>query len=222
MPMSAQQHPPQILEIHRDFLKPGSEAEFRQVEEDAARICRELKCPHPYVALETLAGPREVWWLNGYESEAEVKQVAAAYTANTPLMAALKRILERKKDLILEPVEVFTHYRADLSSGAAWSVSPGRFVVITRTTSGRKIDGTVFVTAESPLSNSSAPFKVKGDSSDRVRFIVTAAGTRGEADAKAARAGAETHLFAVRPYWSMPAKEWVAADPEFWREGRGR
>ncbi len=24
-------------------------------------------------------------------------------------------------------------------------------------------------------------------------------------------------IFAVRPNWSMPAPEWVAADPDFWR-----
>ncbi len=74
-----------------------------------------------------------------------------------------------------------------------------RFVVITMTRSERKIDGTVF---ETP---------------DGVRFIVTAAQTREEAERKAASAGPDTNLFAVRPYWGMPAKEWVAADPEFWR-----
>jgi hypothetical protein len=27
----------------------------------------------------------------------------------------------------------------------------------------------------------------------------------------------DTTLFAVRPYWGMPAQEWIAADPEFWK-----
>ena len=38
-----------------------------------------------------------------------------------------------------------------------------------------------------------------------------------DAEAKAAAAGPSTQVFAVRPKWSYPASEWVAADPEFWR-----
>jgi hypothetical protein len=48
-------------------------------------------------------------------------------------------------------------------------------------------------------------------------FSLQAAQTREEADAKAATAGPEARVFAVRPEWSMPADEWVVADPTFWR-----
>ena len=57
-------------------------------------------------------------------------------------------------------------------------------------------DGTVFETA------------------DGTRFVMRAARTADEAESKT-RDGAQ--IFAVRPYWSMPAKEWIAADPEFWK-----
>src|SRR5690349_7872424 len=115
MPICAQEHPPQILEIYRDFPKAGGEAAYRRIEEDAARICGELRCPHPYVGIESLTGPKEAWWLNGYESPARTRQ---------------------------------------------------------------------------------------------------------EAEAKAAAAGEETRVFAVRPYWSMPANEWAAADPAVWQPAR--
>jgi hypothetical protein len=50
------------------------------------------------------------------------------------------------------------------------------------------------------------------------RFIFRAAGTRHEADILASEASPETTTaFAVRPYWGMPAKDWIAADPEFWQ-----
>jgi hypothetical protein len=39
---SANELPPILLQICRDFLKPGSESEFRQIEEDAARIWMDL------------------------------------------------------------------------------------------------------------------------------------------------------------------------------------
>ena len=75
----------------------------------------------------------------------------------------------------------------------------GRFLVITVTKGNRRMDGTVFETA------------------DGTKFVLLPAKTRKEADTKAAALGSEARVFAVRPYWSMPAREWVAADPVFWQ-----
>ena len=76
---------------------------------------------------------------------------------------------------------------------------PGAFLVITVTKGNRRIDGTVFETA------------------DGTKFVPLPTKTRKEADTKAAALGSEARVFALRPYWSKPAKEWVAADPVFWQ-----
>ncbi len=149
--------------------------------------------------MESLTGPKEVWFLNGYQSAAEQKQVAEDYGKNAKLMAALDQIVQRKKGLTSEPVNIFANYRQDLSRGAPWSMAHGRFLVITVTKRNVNIEGTVFETG------------------DGTRFIVRPVQTRHEADAKAAAAGPETNVFAVRPYWSMPAKDWIVADPRFWQ-----
>ena len=190
---------PAILQIAREPLKPGLEARYRAIEEETARAAVELRCPHPYLGAESRTGPKEVWWFNGYEFQDEIKQVEAAYKNNAPWMAVLARNSARKSVLTLPPIEVFTKHRPDLSRGKPWNIGEGRFLVITRTKSDRAMDGTVF---EAP---------------DGTRFIVTAAHTREEAEAMTTDAGPETDLFAVRPKWSFPAGEWVAADPEFWR-----
>ena len=39
--------PPQILQIYRDFLRPGTDDAYREIEEEAARICARFKCPNP-------------------------------------------------------------------------------------------------------------------------------------------------------------------------------
>jgi hypothetical protein len=52
---------------------------------------------------------------------------------------------------------------------------------------------------------------------DGTRFTFVPAGTRREADRQAAVAGPDARIFAIRPAWSLPAAEWIAADPEFWR-----
>jgi hypothetical protein len=62
------------------------------------------------------------------------------------------------------------------------------------------IDGTVF------------------DVDDGIRFIVTAARTRQEAEARAAAAGPDTCVLAVGTYWSLPGKDWTAMDLSFWKD----
>jgi hypothetical protein len=190
----------QILQIYRDPVKDGHEAEYRIVEEDAARICARLKFPNSHLAIESLSGPKEVWWLNAFASEADRQRVTSDYLSNPALVAALADITKRHEGLTGTPADLLTTYRADLSHGAVWQPAGARFVVATVTKEDRQGGGAVF---EAP---------------DGTRYIMKPVRTRDEADIEAAAAGSETTIFAVRPYWGMPAKEWIAADPEFWKE----
>ena len=190
----------QILQIYRDPVKDGHEAAYRTVEEDAARICARLKFPNPHLAIESLSGPKEVWWLNAFASEAERQRVTRDYESNPELVAALGGIAKRREGLTGAPVDLLTTYRADLSRGAVWQPAGARFVVATVTREDRQGGGAVF---EAP---------------DGARYVMKPVRTRGEADIEAAAADSQTTIFAVRPYWGMPAKEWIAADPEFWKE----
>jgi len=195
----AQEQPPAILQIYRDTVKPGREADFKAVEEDAARICAELKFPHDHLAIESLSGPKEVWWLNAFESEDDKQRVADEYAKNPALVAALASIPRRKEGLTESPVNVYASYRADLSRGVPWKVAGGRFFVVTVTEGDPRAEGPVF---EAP---------------DGTRFAFRPVATHRQADAAAAAAGPGTRIFAVRPYWGMPAREWIAADPVFWK-----
>jgi hypothetical protein len=197
--------PPTILQIYREFWKPGNIAASRKIETEASRVCIKLKCPHPYLGLESLTGPTEVWFLNGYDSSTEQAQVGEDYQKNSDLIEALNQILVRRKPLSkADDVNVFTKYQQNLSRGAPWNLGQGRFLVITVTKpdllakSNLVIDGTAF------------------EADDGTQFIFSAARTRQEADARAAAAGSHTRVFAVRPYWSLPAKDWIAMDPPFW------
>jgi hypothetical protein len=196
---SAQSEPPGILQIVRELLKPGREAEFAVVERQIAEACAALNCPHPYLAIESLSGPTEVWFFNGYASAAEQKQVAADYAKNSALMSALERLGKQKASLMETPVEQVAEYRPGSGQGAAWRLGQGRFLVIAVSKGAARLTGTLFETA------------------DGTRFTIAAFQTRTDADA--ARAAApEAEVFAVRPELSFPAREWVAFDPPFWRK----
>jgi hypothetical protein len=189
-PLLAQEHPPQILEIYRDPLRSGSEARYGKIGEEAARICVELQCPHPYLALESLRGPKEVWFLNMFESEAEKQAVSDGYAKKPTLTTAFKDIVAAKKGLIGAATNIFTTYQPALSDGK-WRLSGARFFAVAITNMAMR--GAVF----------QAP--------DGTRYSFTPCRTREEA----VRIGGL--LFAVRPSWSLPAQAWIAADPEFWK-----
>jgi hypothetical protein len=193
--------PPPLLQIVREPLKPGSEAAFNAIEEERARISAALGCPHPYLGAESLTGPKEVWWFNGYRSATEQQQVYDAYAKNGPLMEALQRTAKPKAELTLQPIEVVASYRADASVGHPWLLGRGRYLVIAIARDSRRLPGTVF------------------EGADGQRISVSSAATRQEADAAKAAGGSDANIFIVRPSWSFPANEWIAADPEFWRSG---
>ena len=199
MQIATSAQPPALLQIVREPLKPGSEAAFNAIEEERARISATLGCPHPYLGTESLTGPKEVWWFNGYQSSTELQQVYNAYAKNAPLMAAFQKSAEPKADLTLKPIEVFASYRPDRNKGTPWLLGHGRYLVITMSNRTARLAGTVF------------------ESTDGTRFVVRSAETREEAEATKVSAGRETTVLAIRPSWSFPAAEWIAADPDFWR-----
>jgi hypothetical protein len=189
--------PPRLLQIHRETVTSGAEEAYHAIETNTARLSTTLGCPHPYLALQALAEPHEVWFLNGFDSTAEQQLVSDTYSGNARLMEALTRNGQRKAALTTNPLSVVASHRADLSRGTAWTIGHGRFLVITANTASRSFVGTVF---EAP---------------DGVRFDVRAAATL--ADAEAARAAdPPSSVLAIRTSWSFPAPEWIAADPALW------
>jgi hypothetical protein len=79
-----------------------------------------------------------------------------------------------------------------LSRGVPWTLGDGRFLVVTASSTARTFLGTVF---ETP---------------DGMRFDVRAAATLAAAEA-ASIADPQSRVLAVRPAWSFPAPEWIAA-----------
>ena len=197
-----QQPAPRFLYFYRDSLKSGVDSAYRVIENDGAQICADRRCPNPYIALESLSGPHEVWWLNTFATAADTARVAKVYATDRELATALATIAQRKAALIGTPVQGFAMYRRDLSGDRTWSVNGARFVVVTVTPEQRRTEGSVWMTADSTL------------------YILRPAHSLGEAQAMAVGAGAR--VFAVRPNWSMPAPSWVAADPTFWRAAPSR
>ncbi len=192
LPPSQLSKPPKLLQVYRDFPKSESFSEYVKIEEDAARTCVELHCPHPFLAMESLTGPKEVWFLNGFKSAADRDKVALDYANNPALKAALEQTAARKVGLIADPIELFANFRPGMSRGLLWTLGQSHFVVATLTLLSLKVEGTVYETE------------------DGKRLIIKSAQSRGEAQ-KLAAPSPDTQVFAVRPQWSMPGRNWAIA-----------
>ena len=159
-PKGAHSESPRILYIYREFWKPHTQAALDRIETKGARTCLDLKCPHPYLGIESLTGSKEVWYLNGFTSTEEQKRVAEEYN-NRGLFPAINH--PRKSSVPVGAGQSFSNYRPELGHGIPWSMGQGRFLVIVLTKGNPQSDRTVFETEEG------------------VRFIVTPAQTGSEA-----------------------------------------
>jgi predicted methyltransferase len=188
---------PAALHITTERITPGREAEYGAIEEHLADACARLGCPNDYLALESEGSPKEVWWLVPYAQEADVDRVAAAYAANEPLLAELRAGTAAKKGTADEPASVLATIRPELGAPLPWRVGMDELVVIAEA-----------LAATAPASVFEAQ--------DGRRFALTTAASRAEAHAIAARFGGRARVMSVRPSWSRPAAQWVAANPTLW------
>jgi len=196
--MHTEEQVSRFLLIARERLRPGTEEAYNENELELASACATLGCPHPYLALASVAGPKEVWWFNVFESQQEQDHLGPAYARNEPLMARLLPLGKRKEGFREALSTTVTEYRPDLSSGVALRVAGARFFVIHITRDKHDAAGAVF------------------ESSDGERFVIGSADNRAAAERIAARAGPGSMILAVQPQWSFPAESWIAADPDFW------
>ena len=88
---------PELLLIVRERVRPDSAEAYDANERQIAAACARLECPHPYLALAPVSGPREVWWLNAFCSQEEKDQIEATYAHNQPLLAELGPLGKRRK-----------------------------------------------------------------------------------------------------------------------------
>ena len=174
----AQTRPPQILFVSRDYLKADAVAANRKLEKRAEDLCRTLGFTHPYLTIESVSAPAEMWYLNGFDSQAEVDKLTREYQQNTKLLAALNEITQRKVALKRQDsTEEFADYRSDLSSGDPWIIGRGRFLVILFFDRDPPVHGTVF------------------EMKDGSRMLVRTTQSSSEARALAASAGSTARVF---------------------------
>lgn len=123
--------PPPILQICREFIKPGKHAEVLKIERDSVAAQARLKSPHSYLTIASMSGPDDLWWLHGSDSYGGFEKEQAKVAAIPGLLEAWARIPVLKADLVSDPRTIFARFRDDLSYGGGLSGARTRYFLIT-------------------------------------------------------------------------------------------
>lgn len=134
--------PPNIIQIAREELKPGHGPSHAKTEAGWPRAFGKANWPTHYIAVTSLTGPNEAWFITGYESLAAWEKDSADISKNGALQAELDRLSEEDGQHLAGFRSVVARYRADLSHRPGVSMPTMRFfsITIVRIRPGRNAD----------------------------------------------------------------------------------
>ncbi len=119
--------PPKVLQIFREEVKYGRGSAHEKNEAAYVAAFKRAKWPTTYLAVASLTGPGEAWFLTGYDSfEAWEKDNKAAEKA-TALQAELAQLGEKDAEYVSNGRSIAAFHRADLDYNAPVNIGQMRY-----------------------------------------------------------------------------------------------
>jgi hypothetical protein len=119
--------PPKVLQIYREEVKVGKGPAHVKVEKGFVAAMAKANWPTHYVAMTTVTGPSEAWFLTGYPSFAAWEKDRDDTDKNTALTADLDRLIEKDGELLTNGRSLVAFLREDLSAGGPVDVPKMRY-----------------------------------------------------------------------------------------------
>ncbi len=123
--------PPNILQIYREQIKPGRAGVHAMHEQGWPRAFARAGFTGYYLAMQSVTGPQEAWYLAGTESFASVEQNEKAIEANPALQAELEHLGREDAEYLSGLHVILARYRADMSYGPRVSIPTMRYFDVT-------------------------------------------------------------------------------------------
>jgi hypothetical protein len=124
--LTAQDSPPAYLRIFREEVKPGRGGPHVALEAEWARAFEKAKVPAYNMAMTTMYGPSEAWWLEGHGSVAEIDETDKAIDAAPGLSDQADRFAQADAANVSRTTSLLARYLPDLSNGPNIDVSQMR------------------------------------------------------------------------------------------------
>ena len=122
---------PKFLHVVREQVKLGRSAEHSRWEAGWPAAFEKAKSPDTYIALESVTGPAEVWYVIPFSSHAAYGESMAKQDADSVLSAELERLSRGDAEFVSEVSSMDAVARPDLSYGAFPDLAKMRFWEIT-------------------------------------------------------------------------------------------
>jgi hypothetical protein len=122
---------PKFLNIFREQVKPARGAEHAQWEAGWPAAAEKAKSPYSYLALASISGPQEVWYVFSYPSQAAFGQEAAWTEAQPGLTAEYDRLSKGDSEFLSDANALQAVAMPELSQGAFPDIAKMRYWEIT-------------------------------------------------------------------------------------------
>jgi len=118
---------PKFLHVFREQVKVGRAADHSKWEAGWVAAYEKAKSPTTYLALVSVTGPSEAWYLIPFASQAAFGEMTAREAADPALSAELDRLSRGDAEFVSEVSAIQAVARPDLSHGAFPDLATMRF-----------------------------------------------------------------------------------------------
>jgi hypothetical protein len=123
--------PPKVLQIFVESVKPGKGAAHEKVEAGWPLAFRKAKWPSHYLAMTSMTGPSEAWFMSGYDSF-EAWEADGKHMEQTPaLQQEVNRLGLQDGELLTGTKGIVAVYREDLSYRPNIKLGEMRYFTVT-------------------------------------------------------------------------------------------
>ncbi len=234
---------PKVLAIYREEVKPGKTMAHEKMETAWTQALQRANWQTPMLALTSMSGPDQVWFTVGFDSFAEFEKNSKAEESTAAFAQIRQQYGPTESDFLASSRSLIAVLQPELSYKTDFDLAATRYfrVRMVRVPPGhgddwtamRKMVVAAFTKANSDGSNIVyrvaagapsgtflvfAPYKslAEMDRQMNMREVMGADFDKLVELGNKAAASTEDTLFSINNRMTLPAKEWVAADPTFW------
>lgn len=122
--------PPAILTIFREEVKPGKDAAHEAHEAGWPAAYAKAKSTNSSLAMTSMSGPTEAWFLSGYASWEEWEKRIKENEANEALSAELKKLWAHDGEMLSRSSQIIAAYRPAISYRAGSNLARFRYMQV--------------------------------------------------------------------------------------------
>ena len=119
--------PPKVLQIIREEVKYGKGPAHEKNEAGYPRAFKKAKWPNTLLAMTSITGPGEAWFLIPYDSFEAWEKDRQATEKNAALIAELNRLDEKDAEFVSGTRRLIAVYREDLSHHPSVNIAQMRY-----------------------------------------------------------------------------------------------